>query len=632
MDIDRFRQLVARLEQQSAAAPAAYRVKVAALALLGFGILALLVGAAGAGLLLLAGVLAALVFSGGAALVLALKLGKLLFLLAVPLWFLVKASLRALMIRLPAPEGREITRAEAPALFAALDGMRTRMRGPRFHHVLAVDGLNAAIVQRPAFGLVGWPRNYLLLGLPLLESLPPAEALAVVAHEYGHLAGSHGHFSAFIYRLRHTWGTVQAFAEQIEGWLGRLVAPLLRWYVPYFNAYTFVLARADEYQADAASAELVGAAEAARALKRFNVVAPRHARFMAGTFERVDHDATPPRDLMQRWAAQAGEAPAEADAARWLADALDRVGDPMDTHPTLRDRLAALPPTGEPPQQPPGPLAGPSAALAWLGPLLAPLRAEFEARWAAAVAQPWSEQHAKAQQDRARLAELRALAALDADQQLEQLRLALRLEPQNDLREPLAAFNAAQPDHALGLYLEAVARLDRGEHAGLELLEKVVQLDPEASKPAFERAHNFLRERREDAAAEAYAVRWRERAALEAARERELRTLEPGDALAPHGLDAATLAAIRARLAGPLLASVAEVHLARRVLRSDPRVVQLLVGVRLSWWGRRLGRQQQVIDRLAGADWPLPLLFAALDGRHAPLRARFRTLPDARLV
>ena len=85
-----------------------------------------------------------------------------------------------------------------------------------------------------------------------------------MAHEYGHLAGSHGRFSAFIYRLRITWGTVQNFAQRIQGWLGRLIAPLVGWYAPYFNAYTFVLARSDEYQADAASADLVGAAAAAR--------------------------------------------------------------------------------------------------------------------------------------------------------------------------------------------------------------------------------------------------------------------------------------------------------------------------------------------------------------------------------
>lgn len=632
MDIDRFRQLVAQLERDSAVSPAGYRIKVAALALLGFGILALLLGAVGAGLLLIAGVLVAVAFSGGWALLLALKFGKLLLFLAIPLWYLVKASLRALLVRLPAPEGREITRAEAPALFAALDRMRERMRGPRFHHVLVIDGVNAAIVQRPALGLIGWPRNYLLLGLPLLESLPPDEALAVVAHEYGHLAGSHGHFSAFIYRLRHTWGTVQAFCEHIEGWLGRLVAPLVRWYVPYFNAYTFVLARADEYQADAASAELVGAASAARALKRVNLVAPRHERFMAQTFERIDHEAAPPRDLMQRWAAQAGEPAGDAESARWLADALDRTGDPMDTHPTLRARLAALPLDGESLQAPPPPAVGPSAAQAWLGPLLETLRAEAQARWAEAVAGPWSERHAEVQQARERLAELRALAGPDAAQQIEQLRLTLRLEPQADLRAPLAAFNAAHPGHALGLYLEGTVRLDRGERDGLALLEQAVALDPEASKPAFERAHAFLSQRGENEAAEAYSARWRERDALESERARQARTLDPAHALVPHGLDAPTLAAVKARLGGPLLESVDEVYLARRVLPADPAAVQLLVGVKLSWWGLRRGRQQQVLDRLAAAQWPVPLLFATLDGRHQPLLAKFRALPDARLV
>ncbi len=290
MDIDTFQRTVARLEQQSAAAPRAYQTRVALLAALGFGILALLLGTVGLGLLLLVALVVWVALQGGTALLLLLMFGKLLVLLAVPLWYLLKASVQALFIRLPPPEGREIRPGDAPALFAAIEGMRSRMRGPRVHHVLVVDEVNAAIVQRPAFGIVGPARNYLLLGLPLLESLPPEEALAVVAHEYGHLAGAHGQFGAFIYRLRLTWGTIQAFAEQVQGWLARLVVPLVRWYVPYFNAYSFVLARANEYQADVASAELVGADHAAHALKRVNLVAPRHQRFMEHTFARIDDE------------------------------------------------------------------------------------------------------------------------------------------------------------------------------------------------------------------------------------------------------------------------------------------------------------------------------------------------------
>jgi Zn-dependent protease with chaperone function len=238
LDIDRFKQLVARLERESAAAPGAYRAKVAALTLLGFGILLLFLAAAGAGLVVLAGFAVFVALTGGKALIVLIKGSKLFLLLAIPLWFLIKNGIAALFVRFPPPEGREIRRNEAPALFAEIDRMRRVMNGPRFHHVLIVDDVNAAVVQRPAFGLIGWPRNYLLLGLPLLEGMAPLEALAVVAHEYGHLASADGHFGAFIYRLRHTWGTIETAFERIPGWMGRLMTPLLHWYVPYFNAYT----------------------------------------------------------------------------------------------------------------------------------------------------------------------------------------------------------------------------------------------------------------------------------------------------------------------------------------------------------------------------------------------------------
>lgn len=632
MDADRFKQLVSRLEIESASAPGSYRLKVAALTLLGFAILALLFASVGFGLVVLVGIAVAILFSGGGALLLLLKLGKLLIFLGIPLWFLVKSGVKALFVRLPAPQGREITRADAPVLFGALDRMRTQLRGPRFHHVLVIDEVNAAVSQRPAFGLVGWPRNYLLLGLPLLEGLSPDEALAVVGHEYGHLAGSHGHFSAFIYRLRHTWGTVQAYTDQIQGWLGRLVAPLIRWYAPYFNAYTFVLARADEYQADAASARLVGATQAAHALKRVNVVTPRHQRFMEQTYDRMALQATPPADLLLRWADEATAPLAAADAERWLGQALDREGHYTDSHPTLRARLAALAASDEHALEPPPALVGPSAAQAWLGTLADTLRAEFQAGWAEQVAGPWAERHEQAQQQRQRLAMLRAMPTLGADETLELLRLQVNLEPEADPRGPLAAFNADHPDNAPGLFLEGRVRLDRGDRDGLALLDRACELDPGAIKPACQAAWTFLLQQREPAAAEVYAERWRAHDALETLRGQQLENLDAKDRFAVHGLSDAQLVAVRGLLVGPARAQVAEVYLARRVIPADPSAVQWILGVRLSWWGRRRGKHAEVVHRLAQLEWPVPLTIVTLDGRYAKWLKKLRTLAGARML
>ncbi|MFN0184689.1 MAG: M48 family metallopeptidase, partial [Aquabacterium sp.] len=343
MDDTRFTSMVERLEQKAAAHPSRYKTEVLLLAVAGFALLAVVLVIAGLGLAILAGVVLAALFTGGAALLVLLKFGKLLIFLAVPLWFLIKGSIKALLVRLPAPSGLELKRAQAPALFEAIDGMRRTLRGPRIHHVKIVDEVNAAMVQRPLLGMVGPSRNHLLLGLPLLESMTPQEAMAVVAHEYGHLAGAHGRFEAFIYRQRIAWGTIQQLADQWEGRVGRWLATWVGRFAPYFNAYTFVLARANEYQADRASADLVGAAEAQAALKRVNVAGALHGDFMGRTYEGLRTLPEPPADLTLRWADEARGSPALADAApRGLANALDRRGAPMDTHPPLRQRLAAL--------------------------------------------------------------------------------------------------------------------------------------------------------------------------------------------------------------------------------------------------------------------------------------------------
>jgi Zn-dependent protease with chaperone function len=635
MKIEQFKRLVSRLEQQAAASPAVYRAKVAGLTLVGFGILAFLLSVVGAGLLLLAGSVLAMLMTGGAALLVLLKFGKLLFFLAVPLYFLITGSLKALFVRLPKPMGREINPAEAPALFAALDDMRRKMKGPRFHHVLVVDDLNATVVQRPAFGLIGWPRNYLLLGLPLLEGMAPQEALAVVAHEYGHLAGQHARFSAFIYRLRHTWGTIQAYSDQLQGWVAKLVRPLIRWYAPYFNAYTFVLARGDEYLADAASVRLVGPRHAMHALKRSALVSPRHQAFLQETFDRIAHEPKPPVDLARRWADRLETAPAEAEAEGWLAEALDREAHYADTHPTLRARLNAMGAESEEQKALPPRLEGPSAAKAWFGHLVETLRSEHQVQWAARIESPWAQKHAQWQQMRGRLVDLRSRFELSTDEQLETFKLVSTIEPETDQRGQLAAFNAAHASSPvpLALFLEGCAKLDWDDPAGLDLLEQAVALDAEATKAACEQAHKFLRKHGDEKKAEGYAERWRQRDAIEMLRSQQMEKIAPEDALAPHGAPAEALAGYKLRLADPTLRKhVGEVYLVRRVIPADPRVVQLILAVRLTRWGEFRGKAKEVVNRLANMDWPVNTAVVAMEQRFKPWRKKVRAFPDARIA
>src|SRR5262249_28015665 len=147
----------------------------------------------------------------------------------------------------------------------------------------------------------------------------------------------------WVYRLRLGWSRLAQGLQQ-RGSLGSFAfRPFFKWYAPYFSAVSFPLARANEYEADAASARLTSSAAAAAALTGVNVIAVfLQARYWPDLHRKADQVAQPSFAPY----AQMGEvigAGIDADAVRsWLDAAMMRKTSVADTHPALADRLQAL--------------------------------------------------------------------------------------------------------------------------------------------------------------------------------------------------------------------------------------------------------------------------------------------------
>ncbi len=206
---DDFIQLVQRAERDAAERPRSYTVKLALLALLGyiviFSVLALLLS-------LTAGLAIAAFFSTG--LLLLLLKTKLIIAVVASIWIL----LRALWVKFTPPEGRILKRSDYPELFAEIDSLSQQLDALKIHEVILDDNLNAAVVQHPRLGILGWHKNYLILGYQLLLILSPEQMRAVISHEFGHLSGNHSRFNGWIYRIRQSWMRVMASFEQSHSW------------------------------------------------------------------------------------------------------------------------------------------------------------------------------------------------------------------------------------------------------------------------------------------------------------------------------------------------------------------------------------------------------------------------------
>lgn len=535
MTNEEFHSLVFRLEEKARRNPTGYKLRVVLLALLGNAYLAAMLVLI---FILFAVLLASVVVLKAIGLKLALVVGFFLWMV-----------LQALRVNIAPPQGTELRPKDAPELFAMIGELRRRLGAPAFHHVLVTDEFNAGVVQAPRLGVFGWHRNYLLIGLPLMKALSAEQFKAVLLHEFGHLAKGHGRLSNWIYRQRLRWSRLMHALEANDSKGSFLFKPFLNWYAPYFNAYSFPLARANEYEADAASARLVSTQAAAQALTSVNVIGSYLGeRYWPQIHRQADELPQPgfaPYSDMGRGVATELD---EASVQAWLAQALARRTTSDDTHPALADRLKAI---GASPQLAP-PAPG-QAADRLLGTALASVTAAFDRRWRDCIEPAWHERHREVQEGRRRLTELNgmhesgtALCWQDAYE-----RATLTESVGAEAEAALAQFRLLyerEPDNAYVGYGLGVRLLGRADDSGFAMVERAMQLDEQLILQGSKVLRDYCRQHGREQEAHLWNQRLTERTQLLDAAERERNSVRLQDKFERHGLPPDALEELRVQL------------------------------------------------------------------------------------
>ncbi len=567
--LEQYRDLIARAEATAQAHPLRYRLHLVLLAALGIGYVALLA---------LLVMLCALFVIG---MIVVSKSVVLIKLALLPLGF-AYFLVRALCFRLPPPQGRRVSAAEIPALFAEIEQVRRSVKARPVHEVLLTPDFNAAVVETPRLGLIGWPKRYLVLGLPLLASLPPYQFRAVLAHEFGHLAQNHARFGNWIYRIRETWYRIREALERQRSSLIGVFARFFDWYAPYFNAYSFVLARANEYEADRESARVTSREDAGDALAAVYAKSEYiESRFWKEFYGGAERQAEPPAQPFSDYVIALRSVPAEHAGAA-LAGALARETGLHDTHPSLKDRLAAL---GVKPKVPLSFQL--SAAHTLLRDQRLQLMHEFNQVWRESIAGPWKERHAFLRETREKLARYEALqrdGELNEDEHWEYACAIEALKGGRAALPVLDALLARSAGHAAAYYARGRILLEQDEERGVADLERAMQLDESAREPGSQLLYSYFYSRNQLSRCDKY------RSVLsQAAQERQLAAAERSelrrkDALNHHGLRPAELLPWRAVLDGHK--GVKRAWLARkevRYLQAVPAYVLVVEFAALSW-------------------------------------------------
>jgi Zn-dependent protease with chaperone function len=500
-----FIETVNRLEEYARREPGKYRLRVGLLAALGYAYILLALAVT---LALSLGVFY-MMFEGRQFNFLAAKLGWVLLMLAALL-------ARALWVKVPAPKGVEISREEAPQLFALADELTSALEAPRVHTVLVNGAYNASLSQVPRLGVFGWHRNYLTLGLPLMQAVTPEQFRAVLAHELGHLSGNHGRFGSWIYRVRMTWAQLleRLARERRRG--SSVFTKFVNWYAPHFNAYSFVLARQHEYDADRAAAQAAGHRDTAEALALIELKGSYLSeRYWPEFFSRADVQAEPTRgSYLGMAAALRGTLP---DAQAFLRRSLAQETGYDDTHPSLAARLEALGLDEAAREELAERLAreheakAETAAARYLGAQQEEtLARRLDEEWCTQVGAAWRDRHRYVKESRRKLAALeeKALAKeLSVEEAWSRAFWTAEFKNADEAVPLLRELVARRPRHADANSLLGQILIARGDESGVEHVERAMNAQPQNVPLGCQLLYAFFRERGREPEAEKYRRR-----------------------------------------------------------------------------------------------------------------------------
>lgn len=144
-------------------------------------------------------------------------------------WLLVRLA----RLRLPLPEGPELTPQRAPQLFALLKELAVIRGQLPIHRVIVSSDYELDIVKTPYCIMPLWSKNTLVIGLPLLLTLPPEVYRALLARKLGQHSLFRNPLLHWLHALDSAWRQiVDALAV-----LGRRRAPLCRLVLGVYRAY-----------------------------------------------------------------------------------------------------------------------------------------------------------------------------------------------------------------------------------------------------------------------------------------------------------------------------------------------------------------------------------------------------------
>lgn len=274
--------------------------------------------------------------------------------------------------------GVQVEERQEPRLWEVMRDVAAKVGTEPIHEIKLLPGAEIGVRQegRGPFGIFGHKKRHLVLGVATLPGLTVRELKAVMAHEYAHFSHQDTFYSRVIHQVTLSIEqTLEHMARSLGSW--NYANPFYWFFYLYYRAYLMLAAgfsRSREYLADRMAASLYGRGAFFSALHK---VATQGRLFETTAHANIREQLLQGQafsNIYEAFRRFYDEELAEDDRAKLDRDVVDGESSLFASHPTIRQRFAALAgyPEGDPMDEQPARslLEGPEAVEVRLTDLL----------------------------------------------------------------------------------------------------------------------------------------------------------------------------------------------------------------------------------------------------------------------
>lgn len=164
--------------------------------------------------------------------------------------FSIAMSHHIFTVRFELPKGVSLAAEKAPKLFAILENDKHPLFWPKFSQVLLSEHFELEIYKTPVTGIPLWCKNTLLIGFPVMQTLPELYFSCMLQRKLLQYTKGRNLLTNWLYQLQYIWQLYPAAFSQRKLLGEQLISGFFKLYAPFYKSLSVFVAQQEELAAD----------------------------------------------------------------------------------------------------------------------------------------------------------------------------------------------------------------------------------------------------------------------------------------------------------------------------------------------------------------------------------------------